>query len=109
MADLEPVVGRYLNLESGGRSYRIFYEEVGTGRPLICLHTAGADSRQFRHVLNDPEITDRFRVLAFDLPFHGRSNPPDGWWLEKYRLTTNVYLGLIRDFLAARWGSNARW
>ena len=73
----------------------------GKGRPLICLHTAGADSRQFRHVLNDAEITGRFRVLAFDLPFHGRSNPPDEWWLEKYRLTTDVYLGLIRDFWRA--------
>ena len=101
MAELEPVVGRYLNLDSGGRRYRIFYEEAGQGRPLICLHTAGADSRQFRHVLNDEEITGRFRVLAFDLPFHGRSNPPDGWWLEIYRLTTDVYLGLIRDFWRA--------
>ena len=98
MADLEPVVGRYLNLESGGRRYRIYYEEAGAGRPLICLHTAGADSRQFRHVLNDADITGRFRVLAFDLPFHGRSNPPDEWWLERYRLTTDVYLGLICDF-----------
>ena len=101
MPDLEPVVGRYLNLESGGRRYRIYYEEGGEGRPLICLHTAGADSRQYRHVLNDAEITDRFRVMAFDLPSHGRSNPPDEWWLEKYRLTTDVYLGLIRDFWRA--------
>ena len=29
MADLEPVVGRYLNLESSGRRYRIYYEEAG--------------------------------------------------------------------------------
>ena len=79
MADLEPVVGRYVNLTSEGRDYRIFYEEAGQGRPLICLHTAGADSRQFRHVLNDADITNRFRVIAFDLPLHGKSNPPDGW------------------------------
>ena len=100
-AAVEPVLGRYLNLTSGGIDYRIFYEEAGAGRPLICLHTAGADSRQFRHVLNDAAITDRFRVLAFDLPLHGRSNPPAEWWLEKYRLTTEVYLGLIRDFWLA--------
>ncbi len=100
-AGVEPAVGRYLNLRSGGIDYRIYYETAGAGRPLICLHTAGADSRQYRHLLNDSEITRRFEVIAFDLPFHGRSNPPDGWWLRRYRLTTEVYLGLIRDFWLA--------
>jgi pimeloyl-ACP methyl ester carboxylesterase len=47
-------------------------------------------------VLNDAEITKRFRVIAFDLPFHGRSNPPDKWWLAKYRLTMKSYLEIIR-------------
>ena len=97
----EPIAGRYLALESGGESYRIFYEEAGRGRPLLCLHTAGADSRQFRHVLNDPAIIERWRVVAFDLPWHGRSNPPDGWWLRKYRLRTDAYVGLVRDFWRA--------
>ena len=49
----------------------------------------GRRLRQYRHVLNDREITDRFRVIAFDLPYHGRSTPADGWWLKKYRLTTH--------------------
>ena len=97
----EPIAGRYLALESGGESYRIFYEEAGRGRPLLCLHTAGADSRQFRHVLNDPAIIERWRVVAFDLPWHGRSNPPDGWWLRRYRLRTDAYVGLVRDFWRA--------
>jgi pimeloyl-ACP methyl ester carboxylesterase len=30
------------------------------------------------------------------MPYHGRSNPPDGWWLQKYRLTTAGYLAMIR-------------
>jgi pimeloyl-ACP methyl ester carboxylesterase len=47
-------------------------------------------------VLNDVEITRRFRVIAFDLPYHGRSTPPDRWWLAKYRLTTAGYLETIR-------------
>ena len=94
----EPIVGRYLNLTSGGDEYRIFYEEAGEGVPLVCLHTAGADSRQFRHVLNDAEIAAKFRIIAFDLPYHGKSNPPDRWWLKKYRLTTKAYVGIVRDF-----------
>jgi pimeloyl-ACP methyl ester carboxylesterase len=92
----EGVIGRYLKVRYGGEDYRIFVEEAGDGIPLLCLHTAGADSRQFRHVLNDPGVTNRFRVIAFDMPYHGRSDPPADWWLKKYRLTTKEYLGLIR-------------
>jgi pimeloyl-ACP methyl ester carboxylesterase len=96
MSELEPIVGRYLSVSIGGAAHRVFVEEAGRGIPLLCLHTAGADSRQYRHVLNDAAVTDRFRVIAFDLPWHGRSTPADGWWLERYRLTTAAYLEMIR-------------
>jgi pimeloyl-ACP methyl ester carboxylesterase len=92
----EPIIGRYFTVDIDGSAHRIFVEEAGRGLPLLCLHTAGADSRQYRHLLNDQEITDRFRVIAFDLPYHGRSTPPDGWWLSKYRLTAKSYLVMIR-------------
>src|SRR3954463_15813555 len=94
--DFEPVVGRYLAVPWEGGRLRVFVEEAGEGIPLHCLHTAGADSRQWRHLLNDEEVTRRFRVVAFDLPWHGRTNPPDGWWLKKHRLTTQEYLATIR-------------
>ncbi len=93
---LEPMVGRYLRVEIEGVPHRIYFEEAGQGTPLLCLHTAGADSRQFRHVLNDPAIPSRYRVIAFDMPYHGRSNPPDLWWLRRYLLTTGSYLACIR-------------
>ena len=96
MSDFEPIIGRYLAVDIDGAAYRVHVEEAGQGVPLLCLHTAGADSRQYRHVLNDSEITNRFRVIAFDLPYHGRSTPADGWWLKKYRLTTQSYLAMIR-------------
>jgi pimeloyl-ACP methyl ester carboxylesterase len=96
MTEFEPIVGRYLQIAIGDEKHRIFVEEAGSGIPLLCLHTAGADSRQFRHIMNDAEITKRFHVIAFDLPYHGRSAPPDGWWLKKYRLTTITYLDAIR-------------
>jgi pimeloyl-ACP methyl ester carboxylesterase len=98
---LEPIVGRYLNLDIAGAPHRIYYEEAGAGIPLLCLHTAGADSRQYRHLLNDAAITARYRVVAFDMPYHGRSNPPDGWWLREYRLTTEGYLRAIRGVWTA--------
>ena len=96
MPEFEPIIGRYLSIDLDGVPHRLFVEEAGRGRPLLCLHTAGADSRQYRHVMNDAAVTDRFRVVAFDLPYHGRSTPPDGWWLKKYRLTTASYLAIIR-------------
>ena len=96
MAQTEPIVGRYINFDLAGTSYRVFFEEAGQGIPLLCLHTAGADSRQYRHLLNDASVTSRYRVIAFDMPYHGRSNPPDGWWLRKYQLTTVEYVSFIR-------------
>ena len=59
---IEPIVGRYLHLDLGGRSHRIYFEECGTGVPLLCLHTAGADGRQFRALLNDAAVTRNFRT-----------------------------------------------
>ncbi|HXU87714.1 MAG TPA: alpha/beta hydrolase [Methylomirabilota bacterium] len=101
MADLEPIVGRYVRMTLAGRPHRVYFEEAGQGVPLVCLHTAGADGRQFRHLLNDAEITRHFRVIAFDMPWHGKSLPPAGWQDEEYTLTTRGYVELIRGFCAA--------
>ena len=92
---IEPVVGRYLRLDFNGRPHRIYFEEAGQGIPLLCLHTAGADGRQYRELLNDPAITARFRVIAFDLPWHGKSSPPAGFETEAYHLTTQLYVDTV--------------
>ena len=95
VAKLEPVIGRYMQLEIGGRPNRIYFEEAGRGIPLVCLHTAGADASQYRHLLNDPTITRDYRVIAFDLPWHGKSLPPVGYHLEDYELTTELYVETV--------------
>jgi pimeloyl-ACP methyl ester carboxylesterase len=92
---IEPVVGRYLRLDIDGRPHRIYFEEAGQGTPLVCLHTAGADGRQYRALLNDAEITRRFRVIVFDLPWHGKSSPPPGFERDAYRLTTDLYVDTV--------------
>ena len=99
-AAVEPIVGRYVHLPIGGRSHRVYFEEAGTGIPLLCLHTAGADGRQFRHLMNDGAVTDSFRVIAFDMPWHGKSYPPEGFHEEEYRLTTDGYTDTIRAVCA---------
>jgi pimeloyl-ACP methyl ester carboxylesterase len=91
----EPAVGRYLRLDIAGRSHRLYVEEAGAGIPLLCLHTAGADGRQYRALMNDADVLARFRVIAFDLPWHGKSSPPAGWQNEEYRLTSRGYLDVI--------------
>lgn len=93
---IEDIVGRYLRLNIEGRPHRVYFEEAGTGVPLICLHTAGSDTRQWRGLLADPEVTRRFRCIAFDMPWHGKSSPPEGWWRDEYRLTTAAYVAMIR-------------
>lgn len=92
----EPAVGRYLRLDLLGKPHRIYVEEAGQGVPLLCLHTAGSDSRQYRALLNDPDILENFRVIAFDLPWHGKSSPPAGWHeVAEYRLTSADYAEII--------------
>ncbi len=94
-APIEPVTGRYAHLALAGRPHRIYFEEAGRGIPLLCLHTAGSDGRQYRAVLNDPAITAHYRVVVFDMPWHGKSSPPAGWQKEEYRLSTSSYTELI--------------
>jgi pimeloyl-ACP methyl ester carboxylesterase len=89
------VVGRYVGVQVEGVEYQIFYETAGEGIPLLCLHTAGSDSRQYRYMLEDPDITANYRVVAFDLPWHGRSNPPTNWRSEPYRPTPQWYAATI--------------
>ncbi|HXH84204.1 MAG TPA: alpha/beta hydrolase [Candidatus Tectomicrobia bacterium] len=101
MADLEPIVGRYVRLTLAGRPHRVYFEEAGAGIPLVCLHTAGADGRQWRHLLNDADVTRHFRVLAFDMPWHGKSLPPVGWQDEEYRLTSAAYVAMVMAFVRA--------
>jgi pimeloyl-ACP methyl ester carboxylesterase len=97
----EPIKGSYVHLPLGDRPHRLYFEEAGQGVPLVCLHTAGADGRQFRHLLNDEAIIRHYRVLAFDMPWHGKSLPPAGWQDEEYRLTTQSYVELILAFCEA--------
>lgn len=97
----EPIIGRYVKVPHGGYDYRVYYEEAGEGVPLVCLHTAGADSREYRHQLCDSEITDKFRVIAFDLPRHGKSIPPVGFEKEEYRLTGDFYSEFVVAFCEA--------
>jgi pimeloyl-ACP methyl ester carboxylesterase len=100
-ARFEPTIGRYLHLELFGREHRIYVEEAGQGTPLLCLHTAGADGRQYRALMNDERVTSKHRVIAFDMPWHGKSSPPVGWHNEEYQLTSTQFTTMILEVMTA--------
>lgn len=81
--------GGYVHVPIDGHDYRIYFEEAGQGIPVLLQHTAGAHSVQWRHLFESPAITERFRLIAYDLPYHGKSLPPVSrpWWENEYRLT----------------------
>lgn len=97
----ESVVGGYVHIEIAGQMHRIFYESAGQGQPLLCLHTAGSDSRQYRGLINSSRLTDQYRVICFDLPYHGKSSPPAGWQEHEYKLTSELYVQTILRFMDA--------
>ena len=100
-ARFEPIVGRYMHLELFGRPHRIYVEQAGEGTPLLCLHTAGSDGRQYRALMNDARVTSKHRVIAFDMPWHGKSSPPAGWHDEEYQLTSAQYTTMVLEISAA--------
>lgn len=81
-------VGRYLRLRLDGHQHRIYFEEAGQGIPLLLQHTAGCHGSQWRHLFEEPRITEHFRLIAYDLPWHGKSLPPQdmAWWSRPYAL-----------------------
>jgi len=80
--------GRYVHLQLGGHDHRVYFEEAGQGIPLLLQHTAGCHGSQWRHLFECRDITSRFRLIAYDLPMHGKSLPPvtRDWWSEPYAL-----------------------
>ena len=97
MARLDDAVGRYVRLDLDDVEYRVYFEIAGQGDVgLLLQHTAGADGRQWRHVLEDRELQEQFTIVAYDLPYHGKSVPPESeaWWQREYRLTKDFLMSV---------------
>ena len=62
----------YLDLSQAS----IWYEEQGSGDPLILIHGGAVDSRFFEH--NVGPLAAHFRVIATDLWGHGRTADREG-------------------------------
>jgi pimeloyl-ACP methyl ester carboxylesterase len=97
MARFDVQTGRYLFVVVDGVEYRVYYEETGLGIPILLQHTAGSDGRQWRHFLTDAVFQRDFRMIAYDLPYHGKSVPPSEieWWGTEYKLTRNFLMRFV--------------
>lgn len=96
-------VGRYVNVMVDGARHKVFYFEAGEGIPVLCQHTAGNENRQWRHLLEDRELTKKYRFIAYDLPAHGKSDPSADrdFFAEDHLLTSDWITQFVVNFAAA--------
>jgi len=75
----EPVAknGKFVTV----KGLKIYYEESGEGMTLLILHNFFSSATQYQPLIT--EFSKYYRVIAIDLPGHGRSD---------YMDTTDVYL-----------------
>ena len=67
-----PIEAGYVEVQG----VRTYFERCGRGQPVLCLHTAGRDCRQYQWLMQ--ELADAFLVVSFDYPGHGKSWPLPG-------------------------------
>ena len=93
-------VGRYTNVTIDGCRHKVFYFEAGEGIPVLCQHTAGNENREWRHLLEDRELTKKYKFIAYDLPGHGKSDPPydKDFFAEDQLLTSDWVTRFIIEF-----------
>ena len=60
----------FVSVHGHGRQH---YKDAGSGEPLILIHTNGASAWQYAEVI--PLLLPRMRVIAWDMPGHGDSDP----------------------------------
>ncbi len=68
---------------------RLHYAEAGEGPALVLLHGLSATHANWEFTM--PAFADRWRVVAPDLPGHGRSAKPDAPY------TIDFYAGVVRS------------
>ena len=78
--------GKYITLSNTD----IYYEEYGSGLPLLLLHGGFGSIQDFQKVI--PKLAKHFRVIAVDSPGHGRSEQAD---TLSFNLMANYYSNMI--------------
>ncbi len=63
--------GKFLEV----KGVKLYFEETGSGKPLLLLHGFGRTADEWKPFVS--EYAKMFRVIAIDLPGHGRSDLMD--------------------------------
>jgi len=100
LPDLSAISGAYFRLDVDGEPLNVYAETCGPADApaLLMLHTAGADSRQYHGLMADPRLRASWRMMAFDMPGHGRSMPAAGAAWQGRALTRERYLAVCAAF-----------
>ena len=75
------IYGQEINYGSNQGKYftlydtNIYYEEYGTGMPLLLFHGGFGSIHDFQQVI--PKLSESYRVIAVDSPGHGKSEQAD--------------------------------
>ena len=76
------LIGDYISIELPGfpgrkskpEKCRVHYLELGTGEPILLVHSVGQSIYTWRELM--PLLAKRYRVIAIDLPGFGHSDRP---------------------------------
>ena len=85
---ISPQQGRYIDING----MKMYYEDYGTGVPLILLHGGTSTSQTWQPFL--PIFIPHFRVITSDSRAHGRTDNPTG--LLSYRQMADDVAALIQ-------------
>jgi len=72
---------------------KIYYEETGKGMPVILLHHYFATASLWKTYV--PQLAKKYRVIALDLPGHGRSDYMDTTEVFLHKKAAEHIIGLI--------------
>ena len=73
----------------------IYYEETGTGKPLLLLHGFGRTAEDWKPLVSALAKTNR--VIAIDLPGHGRSDLMDSTNDYLHRKAANYIISFVES------------
>jgi len=82
--------GKYITISDT----KIYYEEYGSGAPLLLLHGGFGSIHDFQQVI--PELANHFRVIAIDSPGHSRSEQADSLSFELMTDFCSELMDLLR-------------
>jgi pimeloyl-ACP methyl ester carboxylesterase len=86
-----PPLGRFVEVDG----LRLHYLEQGRGRPIVLIHGASSNLRDFAASIMAP-LAENHRVIAFDRPGYGYSERPSGSWPDPARQAELIHKALAQ-------------